>query len=71
MKEITGECFYGLTATVIDAPTANDGPLQTDVWVASSKGVRRITDNNTTIPTSLVKDTIASVISSREDTGYQ
>ena len=57
LKTISGECFYGLTATTIDAPSASNGPLQTDIWIASSKGVRRLTDDNAAIPTSIVKDT--------------
>ncbi len=61
---VTGECFYGLTASPLDtedAPPTNHGPLQTNVWIASSKGVRRVVDNNITAPlelndSSLVKD---------------
>lgn len=58
LVDLTGECFYGLTATPIDQASATNGPLVTEVWVASSKGVRRITDDNTaTPPNVLVKDT--------------
>lgn len=58
----TGECFYGLSPTRFDQPSVVDGlpngPLKTEIWIASSKGIRRITDDGSASPpNTLVKDT--------------
>ncbi|GEM_PF-5535862 len=72
IAEQPNECFYGLTATVFDQPAANNGPLKTEVWVASSAGVRWITDDAGTYPSTLVKataDPVYGVVATYERSG--